>query len=83
MKNFAIIGVGGYVAPRHLRAIKDTGNNLLAAYDACDSVGILDSYFPETFFFTEQELFRIDDWGGVWHPFPCHEFSVCRFGAEQ
>lgn len=57
MKNFAIIGVGGYVAPRHLRAIKDTGNNLLAAYDACDSVGILDSYFPETFFFTEQELF--------------------------
>lgn len=57
MKNFAIIGVGGYVAPRHLRAIKDTDNNLLAAYDACDSVGILDSYFPETFFFTEQELF--------------------------
>lgn len=57
MKNFAIIGVGGYVAPRHLRAIKDTGNNLLAAHDACDSVGILDSYFPETFFFTEQELF--------------------------
>lgn len=57
MKDFAIIGVGGYVAPRHLKAIKDTGNNLVAAYDACDSVGILDSYFPETFFFTEQELF--------------------------
>ena len=57
MKDFAIIGVGGYVAPRHLKAIKDTGNNLVAAYDACDSVGILDSYFPEAFFFTEQELF--------------------------
>lgn len=57
MKNFAIIGVGGYVAPRHLKAIKDTGNNLVAAYDKSDSVGILDSYFPESSFFTEQELF--------------------------
>lgn len=57
MKNFAIIGVGGYVAPRHLKAIKDTDNNLVAAYDKSDSVGILDSYFPESSFFTEQELF--------------------------
>ena len=57
MKNFALIGVGGYIAPRHLKAIKDTGNNLLAAYDKCDSVGIIDSYFPKTAFFTEQELF--------------------------
>jgi UDP-N-acetyl-2-amino-2-deoxyglucuronate dehydrogenase len=57
MKNFAIIGVGGYIAPRHLRAIKDTGNNLVAAYDKFDSVGLLDSYFPDTAFFTEQELF--------------------------
>lgn len=57
MKNFAIIGVGGYVAPRHLKAIKDTGNNLVAAYDKSDSVGILDNYFPESSFFTEQELF--------------------------
>lgn len=57
MKNFAIIGVGGYVAPRHLKAIKDTGNRLLSAYDRCDSVGILDSYFPDAAFFTEQELF--------------------------
>ena len=57
MKNFAIIGVGGYIAPRHLKAIKDTGNNLLSAYDRFDSVGIMDSYFPEASFFTEQELF--------------------------
>ena len=57
MKNFALIGVGGYIAPRHLKAIKDTGNNLLAAYDKCDSVGIIDSYFTQTAFFTEQELF--------------------------
>lgn len=57
MKNFAIIGVGGYVAPRHLKAIKDTGNNLVSAYDKSDSVGILDSYFPQASFFTEQELF--------------------------
>ena len=57
MKNFAIIGVGGYIAPRHLRAIKDTGNNLVSAYDKSDSVGIMDSYFPKTSFFTEQELF--------------------------
>lgn len=57
MKNFALIGVGGYIAPRHLRAIKDTGNILQAAYDRFDSVGIMDSYFPDAAFFTEQELF--------------------------
>ncbi|MDR1345536.1 MAG: Gfo/Idh/MocA family oxidoreductase [Bacteroidales bacterium] len=57
MKNFALLGVGGYVAPRHLKAIKETGNELVAAYDRCDSVGIIDSYFPETSFFTEMELF--------------------------
>ena len=57
MKNFAIIGVGGYIAPRHLKAIKDTGNNLISAYDRFDSVGIMDSYFPDAAFFTEQELF--------------------------
>lgn len=57
MKNFAIIGVGGYVAPRHLKAIKDTGNRLLSAYDKSDSVGVIDKYFPEAAFFTEQELF--------------------------
>ena len=57
MKNFALIGAGGYIAPRHMKAIKDTGNNLIAALDKNDSVGILDSYFPEADFFTEFERF--------------------------
>jgi len=55
--NFAIIGVGGYIAPRHLQAIKETGNNLVAALDINDSVGILDRFFPDTPFFTEFERF--------------------------
>lgn len=55
--NFAIIGVGGYIAPRHLKAIKDTGNVLRAALDKNDSVGIMDSYFPDADFFTEFERF--------------------------
>jgi UDP-N-acetyl-2-amino-2-deoxyglucuronate dehydrogenase len=57
VKNFAIIGAGGYIAPRHMKAIKDTGNNLIAALDKHDSVGIMDSYFPEADFFTEFERF--------------------------
>ena len=57
MKNFSIMGVGGYIAPRHLKAIKDTGNNLVSALDLSDSVGILDSYFPNASFFTEFELY--------------------------
>ncbi|MHC4757063.1 MAG: Gfo/Idh/MocA family protein [Planctomycetota bacterium] len=57
MKRFALIGVGGYIAPRHLKAIKDTGNVLVAALDKSDSVGILDSYFPQADFFTEFERF--------------------------
>jgi UDP-N-acetyl-2-amino-2-deoxyglucuronate dehydrogenase len=57
MKNFALIGAGGYIAPRHMKAIKDTGNNLIGALDKNDSVGILDSYFPEADFFTEFERF--------------------------
>lgn len=57
MKNFALIGAGGYIASRHMKAIKDTGNNLIAALDKHDSVGILDSYFPEADFFTEFERF--------------------------
>jgi UDP-N-acetyl-2-amino-2-deoxyglucuronate dehydrogenase len=57
MKNFAIIGAGGYVAPKHMKAIRDTGNQLIAAYDKHDSVGILDSYFPDADFFTEFERF--------------------------
>jgi len=57
MKNFALIGAAGYIAPRHLRAIKDTNNNLVAALDKFDSVGIMDSFFPEADFFTEFERF--------------------------
>jgi UDP-N-acetyl-2-amino-2-deoxyglucuronate dehydrogenase len=56
-KNFAIIGVAGFVAVRHLKAIKDTGNNLLACLDKFDSVGLIDSYFPESDFFVEFERF--------------------------
>lgn len=57
MSNFALIGAGGYIAPRHLKAIKETGNNLIAALDLNDSVGIMDSYFPDADFFTEPERF--------------------------
>jgi UDP-N-acetyl-2-amino-2-deoxyglucuronate dehydrogenase len=58
MKNFVLIGAAGYIAPRHMKAIKETGNNLIAAFDPHDSVGILDSYFPDCDFFTEFE--RLD-----------------------
>ncbi|HZK97141.1 MAG TPA: Gfo/Idh/MocA family oxidoreductase [Prolixibacteraceae bacterium] len=57
MKNFALIGAAGYIAPRHMRAIRDTGNKLVAAYDPYDGVGIIDSYSPETKFFVEFERF--------------------------
>lgn len=57
MKNFALIGAAGYIAPRHLKAISDTGNNLIAALDCFDSVGIMDSYFPNADFFVEFERF--------------------------
>jgi len=57
MKNFALIGAAGYIAPRHLNAIKQTGNRLIAALDKSDSVGILDTFFPEADFFTEFERF--------------------------
>ena len=57
MKRFGITGVAGYIAPRHLKAIKDTGNVLIAAADPHDSVGILDQYFPDAAFFTEIERF--------------------------
>jgi UDP-N-acetyl-2-amino-2-deoxyglucuronate dehydrogenase len=55
--NFAMVGVAGFVAPRHLKAIRDTGNRLIAAADPHDSVGILDGTFPEARFFTEIERF--------------------------
>lgn len=57
MKNFGIIGVAGYIAPRHLKAIKETGNRLVVALDKSDSVGIMDSYFPQCSFYTEYERF--------------------------
>ncbi len=57
MKKFALIGAAGYIAPRHLQAIRDTGNLLVAALDKSDTVGIMDSYFPEADFFTEYERF--------------------------
>jgi UDP-N-acetyl-2-amino-2-deoxyglucuronate dehydrogenase len=57
MKNFALIGAGGYIAPRHMKAIRETGNTLLASVDKHDSVGIMDSYFPAASFFTEFERF--------------------------
>ncbi|MDZ4129691.1 MAG: Gfo/Idh/MocA family oxidoreductase, partial [Hydrogenophaga sp.] len=58
MKNFALIGAAGYIAPRHMHAIKDTGNRLSAAYDINDSVGIIDSISPQSEFFTEFERFQ-------------------------
>jgi UDP-N-acetyl-2-amino-2-deoxyglucuronate dehydrogenase len=57
MKNFTLIGAAGYIAPRHMKAIKETNNNLIAALDKCDSVGIIDSHFPDADFFTEFERF--------------------------
>lgn len=57
MKNFALIGAAGFIAPRHLRAIKETGNHLVAAMDKFDSVGVMDSYFPDASFFVEFERF--------------------------
>lgn len=57
MKNFVLIGAAGYIAPRHMKAIKETGNQLIAAYDPYDGVGVMDSYFPKAHFFTEFERF--------------------------
>ena len=58
MKRFALVGAAGYIAPRHMKAIRDTGNDLVAAMDVNDSVGILDSHFPEAQFFTAFEQFN-------------------------
>jgi UDP-N-acetyl-2-amino-2-deoxyglucuronate dehydrogenase len=57
MKNFGIIGVAGYIAPRHLKAIKDTNNRLVVSLDKSETVGIMDSFFPECSFYTEYERF--------------------------
>jgi len=93
MKNFALIGAAGYIAPRHLKAIKDTGNQLIAAYDKFDSVGVLDSYFPEADFFVEFERFdryvekrkRLGaglDYVSVCSPNYLHDAHI-RFGLRQ
>ncbi|CAM3613458.1 Gfo/Idh/MocA family oxidoreductase [Halomonas lysinitropha] len=62
MKNFALIGAAGYIAPRHMKAIKETGNHLAVGYDINDSVGIIDSISPQSDFFTEFERFQEHAW---------------------
>jgi len=90
--HFAIIGTAGYVAPRHLQAISETGHQLVAAYDPNDSVGILDRYFPNASFFTEYERFdrhleklkrqgRGVDWLVVCSPNYLHDAHI-RFGLR-
>lgn len=92
MSNFALIGAAGYIAPRHLKAISDTGNNLVAAYDLFDSVGRLDSSFPKCDFFVEQALFdrfcnkvkgteRNIDWLSVCTPNYTHDAFI-RYGLR-
>ena len=93
MKKFALIGAAGYIAPRHMKAIKDTGNDLVAALDKSDSVGIIDSYFPQTHYFTEFERFdrHIDkrrrnadaiDYVSICSPNYLHDSHI-RFGLRS
>lgn len=79
MKNFALIGAAGYIAPRHMQAIKATGNNLVAALDLNDSVGIIDSHFPSADFFTEFERFdrHIDKMRRANHTKRIDYVSIC------
>jgi UDP-N-acetyl-2-amino-2-deoxyglucuronate dehydrogenase len=92
-KTFALIGAAGYIAPRHLKAIKETKNVLVAAYDPNDSVGIIDSYFPDASFFTEFERFdrHIDklkrrdkkvDYVSICSPNYLHDAHI-RFGLRS
>lgn len=92
-KDFALIGAAGFIAPRHLKAIKETKNNLVAALDKFDSVGIMDSFFPEADFFTEFERFdrHIDklrrngkkiDYVSVCSPNYLHDSHI-RFGLRN
>tara|TARA_R110001599_G_C12273186_1_gene661700 strand:+ start:288 stop:1253 length:966 start_codon:yes stop_codon:yes gene_type:complete len=78
-KNFALIGAAGYVAPRHMKAIKATGNQMVAALDPSDSVGIIDSFFPEARFFTEFERFdrHLDKLRRQSPTFPVDYVSIC------
>lgn len=93
MKKFALIGAAGYIAPRHMKAIKDTGNDLVAAIDPFDSVGIIDSHFPDAAFFTEFERFdrHIDklrrdkegvDYVSICSPNYLHDSHI-RFGLRS
>ena len=77
MSDFALIGAAGYIAPRHIKAIADTGNNLVAAYDHFDSVGRLDSSFPDCEFFTEQEQFDRFVSKRQQGDSPIHWMSIC------
>ena len=79
MKNFALIGAAGYIAPRHMQAIQSTGNKLVAALDPNDSVGIIDSHFPEADFFTEFERFdrHIDKLRRANHHHSIDYVSIC------
>jgi UDP-N-acetyl-2-amino-2-deoxyglucuronate dehydrogenase len=78
-KRFALIGAAGYVAPRHMKAIRDTGNGLIAALDKSDSVGIIDSFFPAAHFFTEFERFdrHIDKLRRTVYENPIDYVSIC------
>lgn len=93
MKDFALIGAAGYIAPRHMKAIQDTNNRLVAAMDSFDSVGIIDSYFPNADFFTEFERFdrHIDklkrngkkvDYVSICSPNYLHDSHI-RFGLRN
>ena len=93
MSNFALIGAGGYVAPRHMKAIREIGGNLAVACDPNDSVGILDSYFPQAQFFVEFERFdrHIDklrrrgekiDYVSICSPNYLHD-AHCRFALRS
>ena len=77
MQNFALIGASGYIAPRHIKAIADTGNNLLVAYDKFDSVGRLDSSFPDCSFFTDNEQFDRFCSKQMRTENPLHWISIC------
>lgn len=77
MKRFALIGAAGFVAPRHMKAIKETGNDLIAALDPFDSVGILDSYFPAAQFFTQPEMFEAHLEDLRQQNQPAHFVSIC------
>ena len=94
MKNFALIGASGYIAPRHMKAIKETNNTIIAALDNFDSVGVIDSFFPQTAFFTEFERFdrhisklQFDknislDYVSICTPNYLHDAHI-RFGLRQ